>query len=69
MGVEEHRLIRRDQVLHICGISRSGLYDLIARGLFPEPVRIGRRAVAWRESEIAAWIESRPLASDTERTQ
>ena len=65
MGVEQNRLMRRDQVLDVCAMSRSCLYDMIARGVFPEPVRIGRRAVAWRESEIVAWMESRPLASDT----
>ena len=66
MGVENHRLMRRDQVLHICAISRSALYDMISKGMFPEPVRIGRRAVAWREYEVVAWIKSRPPASDTE---
>ena len=66
MGVERHRLMRRDQVLRICAISRSTLYDMISKGMFPEPVRIGCRAVAWREYEVVAWIESRPPASDTD---
>jgi predicted DNA-binding transcriptional regulator AlpA len=24
-------------------------------GAFPQPVRVGRRRVAWRESDINAW--------------
>jgi prophage regulatory protein len=27
--------------------------------LFPRPVRLGVRAVGWRESDIVAWLASR----------
>lgn len=36
------------------GQSRSGLYALIARGLWTRPVRLGARAVAWPEDEVNA---------------
>jgi prophage regulatory protein len=32
------------------------MYDRIAKGEFPPPVKIGSRAVAWVESEVQAWI-------------
>jgi prophage regulatory protein len=29
------------------------------RGDFPQPVKLGARIVAWRESDVSAWLESR----------
>lgn len=54
---------RRPAVEDITGLSRSSIYDMMARGDFPKPIRIGRRAVAWRESDIAAWLAERQPAA------
>jgi len=54
-------LLRRPEVERRVALSRSGIYARMAKGSFPLPVRIGDRAVAWRESDIATWIDSRPL--------
>ena len=35
------------------------IYAMIAEGEFPAPIRIGRRAVAWRLSDIESWVERR----------
>jgi predicted DNA-binding transcriptional regulator AlpA len=46
------------------GISRDTLRRLVLRGDFPKPVWItaGRNGLhGWRESEVDAWIESRPV--------
>jgi prophage regulatory protein len=53
------RIFRRPDVEAIVGLGRSTIYDLMARGLFPRPVRLGDRAVGWRESDIHKWLESR----------
>ncbi|HIJ85705.1 MAG: Prophage CP4-57 regulatory [Magnetococcales bacterium] len=53
------RLLRKKEVLAVSGLAVSSLYDLIRRGDFPRPRKLGERSVAWRESEIRAWIESR----------
>ena len=52
-------LIRLDEVRARTGLSRSGIYQKVSEGQFPKPVAIGSRAVAWVESEIAAWIQAR----------
>ena len=44
-------------------MSRSHIYRLMQKGDFPRPVRIGPAAVRWRESEVNAWVESRPKAT------
>ena len=59
LTTSEDRLLRRPQVLEMIGLSKSMLYHLIELGLFPRPVRIGLRAVAWWQSEVVAWMESR----------
>lgn len=52
-------LLRRPVVEARTGLSRSTLYDWMQKGCFPQPVKLGTRLVAWRESDIAAWLESR----------
>lgn len=58
------RLIRLKEVLDSTGIGRSTIYKYIAEGLFPKPVSLGNRAVAWLESEIQDWILARVEARD-----
>lgn len=53
------RFIRINEVLQATGLSRTTLYRLISRGSFPPPVQISDSAVAWRGSEVLAWMESR----------
>ena len=57
------RLLKRHDVEKRCQISRSAIYRLMRTGQFPEPIRIGPRAVRWSESEIDAWLASRPRAT------
>ena len=59
------RLMRRDEVLHLCGISRTTLDTMVREGTFPQPVRIHARAVGWRVKDILAWLASRPPATGT----
>lgn len=46
------------------GVSRAGIYQMIRDGLFPKPLSIGPRAVAWDSAEVDAWINSRARASN-----
>lgn len=57
------KLHRRPVVEEITGLSRSTIYAMMDEGDFPRPVRIGRRAVAWRDSDLNAWLTSRETAS------
>ena len=53
------KIHRLPSALSITGLCRSSLYYAIAAGTFPAPVRIGARAVGWRESDLAAWVNTR----------
>ncbi len=57
------RLLTRQQIEEITGLTRSTIYRLMRSGQFPEPIRIGPRAVRWPQSEIEAWIADRPRAT------
>lgn len=56
-------MLRRPQVEAVTGLSCSTIYQLIGKGQFPRPVRIGVRTVAWIQSEVVDYIESRIAAS------
>lgn len=51
--------LRRPAVSERYSLPRSTLYDLIAKGRFPKPVRLGIRAVAWPIYELEAWERDR----------
>jgi prophage regulatory protein len=40
---------------------KSCAYAMIGRGEFPSPVQLSPGRVGWRESDIDAWIASRPI--------
>ena len=57
------RFLRRREVQHDTGLSRSALYRLIAAKEFPVQVRLSANTVAWLRSEVDAWIASRVAGS------
>ena len=58
--VEKH--YRRSEVENLTGLSRSQIYLMMDEDEFPRPVRLGKRAVAWPESKLKEWLESRQAA-------
>lgn len=57
------RFMRRPEVQHATGLSRSSVYRLLDAKDFPAPIRLSLNTVAWLESEVQAWIEDRVAAS------
>jgi len=56
---------RLPAVLSRTGTSRAMLYYLIGRNEFPQPIKLGARAVGWLDCEIDEWIDARIEASRT----
>ena len=44
------------EVTQICKRSRSSIYQDIAKGTFPKPLKMGA-SIRWLESDINAWLE------------
>lgn len=59
------KIIRRPEVEARIGLSRSTIYSMMDKGEFPRPIKLGRKAVGWLESDINDWLESRKQASES----
>ena len=55
----KRRLLDRHEVERMVRKSRSALYQAMADGEFPKPIRVGKRSVRWFEDEVLGWMESR----------
>jgi hypothetical protein len=40
---------------------------LVKKGLFPKPVRVGAYRIAWRRSDLEAWIAALPTTDEKPR--
>jgi prophage regulatory protein len=54
-----HVILRRAEVQRVTGLPTSTLYDMMANGRFPRPVRLTSNRVGWLESEIKDWQQAR----------
>ena len=54
------RLLRLTEVEQSVGLKKSAIYAKLRETPpgFPLPVKLSRRAVAWPESAVQAWIQS-----------
>lgn len=57
-------VLRREEVERATGLPRSTIYEMMARGAFPKPIKLGARAVGWLETEIVAWQRTRVAERD-----
>jgi prophage regulatory protein len=57
------RVVRKKDLPQFVGLQRTALDDLIARGEFPRPIRVGARAIAWLADDLVAWQQARIAAS------
>ncbi|MCE8540279.1 AlpA family transcriptional regulator [Ruegeria pomeroyi] len=53
------KILRRREVESIIKLSRSTIYNLMAKGEFPKPIKLGARAIGWLESDIRDWLNQR----------
>ena len=60
------KLLKLKDVIAVTGLSRSHIYGLIKKGEFPRQASLTIRSVAWVESEIEEWIDSRIALRDQE---
>lgn len=63
--VPRDKLIRLPEVEGISGCKKSTVYTLMAKGEFPQPVRLSARMVAWPESAVLQWVQDRINQSST----
>lgn len=52
------RFLRLPDVLAATGLSRRTIYRKMDAGEFPKSIQIAANAVAWRESDVSAWMQA-----------
>ena len=60
MSTDQDVLLTRPEVERRTGLSRSTLYRKMREGTFPVPLKVSERAVRWRDSDVRAYVDSRP---------
>ena len=58
-ALSNQTLVRPREAAAMLSISRKHLYALAARPDFPERIRVSDRVVAWRVTDLEAWIDAR----------
>lgn len=56
---QPRKIIRRLAVLQLTGMSKTRLYESMAKGEFPCQVPLGARSVGWYEDEVQEWVRNR----------
>lgn len=56
------RYLRRSEVEHQTGISRSTIYRRMHDGTFHAPFNLGGNCVQWRDQDLVEWKQSHPRA-------
>lgn len=52
-------IIRLPNVIKMTGLSRSSIYAMMDKKLFPLSLKIGPRAVGWLDTDIQEWIDAK----------
>jgi prophage regulatory protein len=61
--MQPERILRLPEVAQRTGLKRTRIYELEKLDQFPKRRRISERACGWLESEINAFIQSRPVVA------
>ncbi len=64
---QQDRFLRLADVEFLTGLRRASIYALGKAGTFPKAVHITCYSVAWRKSELKAWMAERLAMRDGER--
>ncbi len=57
-------IIRLPSVENSTKLSRASIYKLKKIGVFPPPINLTARAVAWLADEVDAWVKARVSGAD-----
>ena len=60
------RVLRLPEVRKLIGLGRTSIYERMKQSseyydpTFPEPIKVGERAVGWYEKDVLRWVAARP---------
>lgn len=50
--------VRVPEVMRLCGLGRSTIYEQVKLGRFPAPVKLTAHAAGWRAGALRAWLDN-----------
>lgn len=56
------KVIRIPAVIDMVGMCKASIYNMIKRGEFPAPIKLGPKASGWLVNEVQGWITERMSA-------
>ena len=56
------KFLRIRQVIQLTGLSRMTIYRLELAGEFPKRRQLSKNSVAWLDTDIDQWAQSRPVS-------
>lgn len=63
MEMQYTSMLRVGEVCRRTGLSKSQIHRLVADMGFPQPIRLGKRAIAWVASDVESWLQDRIAAT------
>jgi prophage regulatory protein len=57
------RFIKIQEVLTMTGVGKTYVYQCIAEGRFPKPIKLGRSSL-WLLDEVVSWMEEQVKSRD-----
>ena len=64
---DDRQLLDKHAVEKMTSLDITTIYRKMAAGTFPQPVKVGRRRVAWRTSDIVRWQQNLDIGTQTIR--
>ncbi len=58
-----NKLLIVNEVCELFKISPATLRRAFNEGRIPKPIRIGRRGIRWRASDLQSWLDEQPKIS------
>ncbi len=62
---DDTQLLNKHAVEKMTSLDITTIYRKMAAGKFPQPVKVGRRRVAWRTSDIVRWQQGLEVGTET----
>jgi prophage regulatory protein len=66
---ENVKFLRLKDVLEMVKLSKPYLYDLRAKGLFPQSYKISPKVAVWKESDVQDWMRKQLMTATRKRVK
>ena len=62
---DDTQLLDKHAIERMTSLDITTIYRKMSAGTFPQPVKVGRRRVAWRTSDIIRWQQELEVGTET----